>query len=255
MSTDNQIDLFNWQIHLFTWQDISIWRGGRSLLANLSGQLNSGQILFVKGSNGIGKTSFLRTLSGLLSPKTGQISLHFTTTDDVSEGKPYTPLQPPLKLDHDDPAFGLNIAYLGHQNGLKRGMTLAEDLAFWGGLTQEKNALPSRITDILARLRLQDLKDRPCQLLSSGQSRRLAFARMMVVNRPIWVLDEPLVGLDQQARADVTDLMQLHLNQGGIIIVASHDPLTIAAAEYLDLSVYRGQKSLDLQIEDDWLSL
>ena len=244
MSTDNQIGLFSWQ-------NISIWRGGRSLLANLSGQLNPGQIMFVKGSNGIGKTSFLRTLSGLLSLKTGQISLHFTTTDDVSEGKSRTP----LKLDHNDPAFGLNIAYLGHQNGLKRGMTLAEDLAFWGGLTQEKNALPSRITDILARLRLQDLKDRPCQFLSSGQSRRLAFARMMVANRPIWILDEPLVGLDQQARADVTNLMRLHLNQGGIIIVASHDPLTIAAAEYLDLSVYRGQKSPDLQIEDDWLSL
>lgn len=244
MSTDNQIGLFSWQ-------NISIWRGGRSLLANLSGQLNPGQIMFVKGSNGIGKTSFLRTLSGLLSLKTGQISLHFTTTDDVSEGKSRTP----LKLDHNDPAFGLNIAYLGHQNGLKRGMTLAEDLAFWGGLTQEKNALPSRITDILVRLRLQDLKDRPCQFLSSGQSRRLAFARMMVANRPIWILDEPLVGLDQQARADVTNLMQLHLNQGGIIIVASHDPLTIAAAEYLDLSVYRGQKSPDLQIEDDWLSL
>lgn len=178
-------------------------RGDRKLFENLSFRARAGQALAVEGANGSGKTSLLRLIAGFLSPAAGRLIVQDARgeSDDAEER-------------------GKKIGWLGHHDGLKPQLTVQEQLTFWAALYRGTvNA------DALAQVGLARQADLPCRYLSAGQKRRLALARLLVSNRPLWLLDEPFAALDTAGQALVAQLMARHCGQGGIIIAATHDPL------------------------------
>ena len=182
-------------------------RGGREVLAGLGFEVAAGEALAVTGPNGAGKTSLLRLLAGLLAPSGGAIEL--------SGG-------------NDDLTLPEQAHYLGHRDALKPSLTVLENLVFWrdflGGVVGDADAS-------IAAVGLGHAAALPAGYLSAGQRRRLSFARLLVVRRPVWLLDEPLSALDAAGQAMVAGLMTHHLASGGLVIAATHGPLGIPARE------------------------
>lgn len=194
-------------------RNLTCVRGGRTVFEDLSLAVDGGTGLLLRGPNGAGKTSLLRTLAGFLRQAGGTIAL---------EGSdPETPLSE-------------QCHYVGHLNGVKRALTVAENLAFWS-----RYLAGGGIAAGLERLRLSELADIPAGYLSAGQSRRLALARLVVAARPVWLLDEPSVSLDDASRALLADLMRGHLAGGGIIAAATHADLGAAFDQTLVLGQAR----------------
>jgi heme exporter protein A len=167
-------------------------RGGFPLFRGVSIDLKPGQALRVTGPNGTGKTTLLRCVAGLVRHDAGTIS-------NVAED---------------------TMHYLGHLNAMKPQLTVVENLIFWaafGGIPNTESALKA--------MNLQRLGNLPFNVLSSGQKRRVALARLLLTPRPIWLLDEPTVGLDIASIALVETVLEKHLIEGGIIIAATHTPL------------------------------
>ena len=186
-----------------TAEKLACARGERRLFENLSFKVRAGQALAVEGANGAGKTSLLRLLAGFLAPTAGRVVIR-------QDGK-----------DSDDAEDRDKcVGWLGHHDGLKPQLTVAEQLIFYAGLY-------GRAVDaaVLERVGLARQAELPCRYLSAGQRRRLALARLLVSQRPLWLLDEPFAALDTSGQALVAQLMALHCGQGGIIIAATHDPL------------------------------
>ena len=185
--------------------DLAIERGGQRLFSGLSAQVSSGKALALSGRNGTGKTSLLRAIAGLLRPATGTIGFG--------------------ELDPAE-ARARDLHLLGHLDGLKASQTVAEELSFWSALLGGEGQGVARGLD---RLGLSRLKDLEIRRLSAGQRRRVALARLIVVPRHLWLLDEPLSPLDADWRSRVGEIMGAHLGSGGLIIAAVHDRLPIAA--------------------------
>jgi heme exporter protein A len=190
-------------IQSLTAEKLVCMRGERRLFDGLSFRVRAGQALAVEGANGAGKSSLLRILAGFLAPAAGRI----TVTQD---GK-----------DSDDAEErGKLIGWLGHLDGLKPQLTVIEQLAFFAGLHGRKVD-----ASVLEQVGLARQAELPCRYLSAGQRRRLALARLLVSERPLWLLDEPFAALDTSGQALVAQLMARHCGQGGVIIAATHDPL------------------------------
>lgn len=189
--------------------DLSIARGGVPVLAGLNLSLEPGAALVLRGPNGIGKTTLLRTLAGLQPPLSGRI-----------EG-------------NDD-----TIAYAGHADGIKATLTTAENLTFWAGIFGTAG-----IGAALAAYRLDALADRAAGTLSAGQKRRLGLARLLVTGRAIWALDEPTVSLDAESVAMFAAAVQSHLGQGGSAVIATHVDLGLSA-DLLELGRFRAGPDL-----------
>jgi len=190
---------------MITVSALSVSRGDRLLFRDLSFGVASGEAVMLTGANGAGKTSLLRALAGFIRPDAGVIA--FTAADPAE-------------------ARTKHIHWLGHQDGLKTGRRAREELDFqarWAGAQAEGIAAA---VDVLALRPLLDLEVRK---LSAGQRRRLAFARLVAAPRPLWLLDEPFAPLDARWRAALGLLMQAHLDKGGAILAAVHDPLPVAA--------------------------
>lgn len=183
---------------------IACVRGDKLLFQNLSLDVSNGEIVEVKGPNGIGKSSLLRLVAGLATPHAGQINL--TSSDG-------------LELDIMD-----HVHFLSHQNALKEPLSVFENLTFWHRFSEEPGLLPE---DALAKIALPHLADLPVGVLSAGQKRRVAFARLLVDRRPIWLLDEPTAALDSEADAKVGLLITDHVRKGGLVLAATHLPLKI----------------------------
>jgi heme exporter protein A len=164
----------------------------------------------VTGPNGAGKSSLLRALAGLLPLAEGSIAL--------------TPAAESLAE---------SCHYVGHADALKPSLSVYENLDFWTALlSRTKNTdTGTRIEAALARLGLAHIADLPCAYLSAGQKRRAALARLIAVERPLWLLDEPATALDAASQAVLAGMMREHLEQGGMIIAATHAPLDIPARE------------------------
>jgi heme exporter protein A len=190
---------------------LSVERGGRTIFADLGFRLDAGEALRVTGPNGAGKSTLLRAVAGLLPLAVGQIEI--TPASDARRAE----------LCH----------YVGHADALKPNLTAFENLSFLAALLATGPVRPgaAEIETALARLGLSSIGDLPAAYLSAGQKRRVALARLVAVFRPIWLLDEPLTALDLASQAVVMEIMAAHLAGGGIVIVATHAPLAIAAAE------------------------
>ena len=144
-------------------------------------------------------------------------------------------------LDGGDPerTVGEQAHYLGHADALKGALTAGENLAFWAGaLGGDPSREASRAA--LARVGLAHVVDFPVRALSAGQKRRVALARLLVADRPLWLLDEPTTALDAAAQAAFAAIMQAYLDRGGIVVAATHAPLGLSRAQELRLGAAEG---------------
>lgn len=185
--------------------DLACVRGGREVFSGLAFAVEAGEALIVTGRNGVGKTTLLRMIAGLLRPTHGAIVL--------SGGDP--------ELSLPEQAH-----YLGHRDALKTSLTVAENLQFWSaylGAAAAKSEAKSEAA--LKAVGLAALAALPAGYLSAGQRRRLSIARLVAAPRPIWLLDEPTAALDAAAQERLTGLMRSHLAGGGMILAATHGPL------------------------------
>ena len=198
--------------------DLSIARGGIPVLENVSFALTEGEALILRGPNGIGKTTLLRTIAGLQPALSGEIS----GAED-------------------------QIAYAGHADGLKPTLTVTENLTFWAQVFGA-----SGIDAAIEAYDLSALRDRPAGALSAGQKRRLGLSRLMVTGRPIWIFDEPTVSLDVSAVTLFADAVRAHLAQGGMALMATHIDLGIEA-QVLDLTPLRAAPDAVDAFEDAFL--
>lgn len=185
-------------------------RGGRTVFEGLDFQVAAGEALLVTGRNGAGKSSLLRMIAGLIRVAGGTLS---------------------LAGGDDECSIGEQAHYLGHSDALKSSLTVAENLSFWiawlGGKGQPLDALAAVGLDTLAAL--------PAAYLSAGQKRRLSIARLVAVERPLWLLDEPTSALDTASQGILLDLMRAHLRRGGMVVAATHLPLGLDEARELKL--------------------
>jgi heme exporter protein A len=189
---------------------LTLARGERALFRDLSLALPAGEAVALTGANGAGKTSLLRAVAGFLRPEAGEIAFHDADRNAID----------PVE------ARARQVHMLGHLEGLKGARTAREELTFqaeWLGPG------PHGIDEAVQALGLRPLLDLEVRKLSAGQRRRLALARLIAAPRALWLLDEPLSPLDARWREAVGELMRLHMDGGGLILAAVHDPLPIPA--------------------------
>lgn len=187
--------------------DLSVARGGVPVLEGVSFALHAGEALVLRGPNGVGKTTLLRSVAGLQPPLSGQVG-----------------------LDREA------MAYAGHADGIKATLSVRENLTFWADVFAT-----DRVGAALAAFELEGLADRHAGNLSAGQKRRLGLARMVVTGRPVWVLDEPTVSLDVDAVAMFAAAVRAHLKGGGMALMATHIDLGLDEARVLNLAPFRAR--------------
>jgi heme exporter protein A len=187
---------------------LSAVRGGRLVFADVGFSVGAGELLAVTGGNGAGKSTLLRLIAGLLPPAAGSIVLEPGEAADLQG----------------------NVHYLGHLDGLKTGLTVRQNLDFWRRLWNGDG-----VAAALAALRLEGLADLPVPVLSAGQRRRVALARLLVARRPVGLLDEPATALDAAAEEGLGALIAGHLAGGGLAIAATHRDLPLKPTQTLRL--------------------
>ncbi len=180
-------------------QAVSAFRGERLVLDRVSFSLDAGGALLLLGPNGAGKSTLLRVIAGLCRMEAGRIT--YAGSDELAG----------------------RVGYIGHQDAIKPGLTAAENLAFASALSGRP------VAPALASLDLTSLADLPARMLSAGQKRRLALARLVVSGAPLWLLDEPTLGLDTASVARFGAVLAEHRARGGLVIAATHLPLPLVA--------------------------
>jgi heme exporter protein A len=184
---------------------IELWRGEHHLLRQISFALGAGELLQVTGPNGAGKTSLLRVVCGLLPAESGEI---FWRSTSIREGRD---------------GFHRDLTYLAHLNALKLDLTADENLRVGTGLRRDTTkAERLAALEALGVVRCAEL---PGRVLSAGQRRRVAFARVLLSKSILWVLDEPTTNLDASGVAVIEQLLKGHLERGGAVLTAAHHGL------------------------------
>jgi len=186
-------------------REINAWRGDRHILRDVSFSVRSGEFLKITGPNGVGKTTLLRVVCGLLPAESGSVAWRGKTIIGASE------------------EFHTDMVYLGHLNSLKADLTARENLRFLAGLRQALG--PSDIDGALDRVGILSRGDLPARSLSAGQKRRLALARLLLSGAVLWILDEPVTNLDTAGVDLVEELVREHVGGGGLALAAAHQRL------------------------------
>ncbi len=198
--------------------DLGCARGDHRLFAGLNFSLSPGELMQVQGPNGSGKTTLLRTLCGLALPEAGDIRWRGRNVREVRE------------------EYLAELAYLGHHNAIKDELNALENLRINAGLAgaavDEKRAV-----DTLRRMGLGKKVLLPVKVLSQGQRRRVALARLLVTEAPLWILDEPLTALDVGAVDLMQELIGEHLAKGGMVMFTTHQPLRVAGVQTRGLAL------------------
>ncbi len=188
--------------------DLTLIRGENCLFQDLGFALKSGELLLLEGQNGSGKTSLMRAIAGMLSLESGEI-----LWNDV-----------PVSQQRQE--FHGALVWLAHRTGLKGDLTLVENLRF------EASLRPQAKVDadiVYKRLGISKLKSLPLRSLSAGQQRRVALARMLLADVPLWLMDEPFTNLDREGRKLVMTLTEEHLANDGMCVMAAHQDIEIDA--------------------------
>ncbi|GGB33952.1 cytochrome c biogenesis ATP-binding export protein CcmA [Tistrella bauzanensis] len=201
--------------------DLACFRGDRPIFLHLDGELRAGHALVVTGRNGSGKSTLLRIIAGFVRADAGQILWNGLDRDD-----------------HDLP-WRERLQYLGHRDGIAGELSAGADLGHWAAIMGVARAgRADRVVAALTALDIPHLADLPVRVLSAGQRRRLALARLLLAHRPLWVLDEPTTALDRSGSALVAGLIGDHLDRGGMVVTATHLPLGL------------GDRAIGLDIEE-----
>ena len=193
-------------------------RGFATLFVDVDFSLQGGEALVVTGPNGSGKTTLLRIVAGLTAPASGEV---------LWRGEATRPFDPRLRDV---------VAFNGHFPALKDELTAEENLDAWTALTDQRAARDA-IAAALDDVALSRQRRLPVRALSQGQRRRIGLARLALAKRTLWILDEPLTALDNEAAGVLAGLLDAHLSRGGVCVAASHQPLPIAAARMQTLAL------------------
>jgi heme exporter protein A len=193
-------------------EGLAVIRGERLVFRDVGFTLPEGGALILSGRNGAGKSTLLRLLAGLARPEAGR--LLWNDADALAD-----------RIEH-----GARVALLGHQDALKPGLTASENLAF----AARRSGKP--VGPALAALDLEELADLPARMLSAGQKRRLALARVSLSAAPLWLLDEPTLGLDDAAVERLGAMLARHRTAGGMVVAATHVSLPLPRTETLRLN-------------------
>jgi heme exporter protein A len=186
-------------------REINCWRGERHILRDVSFSVRAGEFLKLTGPNGVGKTTLIRIVCGLLPAESGTVQWR---------GKI-------VRSSNDE--FHTEMAYLGHLNSLKADLTARENLRFLAGLRQ--SLADADIDAALDRVGILSRGDLAARSLSAGQKRRLALARLLLAGASLWILDEPVTNLDTAGISLVEELISEHVNRGGLAFAAAHQRL------------------------------
>ncbi|HKX09849.1 MAG TPA: heme ABC exporter ATP-binding protein CcmA [Stellaceae bacterium] len=206
----------------FEGRGLACRRGERLVFKALDFALTPGGALLLTGANGSGKSSLLRLMAGLTPPLAGALTWDgAAVTGDLGTHRP-------------------RVHFVGHQDSLKPVLTVAETLAFSAALRETTS---ERVAPALEAFHLTALADWPCRVLSAGQRRRLALARLLASPAPLWLLDEPSTGLDEASTCDLLTAIAAHRSGGGMVAIATHLPLPIPGAASLSLEQFAPQRS------------
>ena len=189
-------------------ENLTLVRGERCLFEGLGFAVKTGELLILEGRNGCGKTSLMRAIAGMLSLETGEVFWN----------------DKPVRQQRQE--FHGSLVWLAHRTGLKGDLNMLENLHF-------ERALRRQSTDdtepVFARLGIERLRRLPLRSLSAGQQRRVALARLLLADVPLWMLDEPFTNLDREGRKLVMELVEEHLAGGGLCVMAAHQDVDINA--------------------------
>ncbi|ELP1728183.1 cytochrome c biogenesis heme-transporting ATPase CcmA [Escherichia coli] len=189
-------------------------RDERTLFSGLSFTLNAGEWVQITGSNGAGKTTLLRLLTGLSRPDAGEV---------LWQGQP---------LHQVRDSYHQNLLWIGHQPGIKTRLTALENLHFY-----HRDGDTAQCLEALAQAGLAGFEDIPVNQLSAGQQRRVALARLWLTRATLWILDEPFTAIDVNGVDRLTQRMAQHTEQGGNVILTTHQPLNVAESKIRRISL------------------
>jgi len=201
--------------------DLECVRGDRRLFTNLSFSLSKGELLYLFGHHGCGKTTLMRAVCGLLQPTEGEIRWDGEPIRELSE------------------EYTREVLYIGHKNGIKDDLTALENLRILSPL-DGVHMTEEQACDALERIGLRGFEDLPTQVLSQGQKRRVALARLLAHQAKLWILDEPFTALDKAAVELLQQVIREHLDQGGMAFLTTHQEVKLTEGQVKQLQLGKG---------------